>query len=123
LDQTSAEFVKQIVDKTMIFLEYLCDTKLFPYQQEIARRIIESLFINDGEEITVIQSRQSGKSEVLANVVATVMVLFPKLAKMFPDLLGKFDKGVMVGTFAPVESQAETLYGRIVDRLSSERAM
>lgn len=123
LDSTSTEFVKQIVDRTMIFLEYLCDTKLFPYQQQIARRIIESLIINDGEEITVIQSRQSGKSEVLANVVATVMVLFPKLAPMFPDLLGKFDKGVMVGTFAPVESQAETLYGRIVDRLTSERAI
>lgn len=123
LDQTSTEFVKQIVDRTMIFLEFLCDTKLFPYQQEIARRIIESLIINDGEEISVIQSRQSGKSEVLADVVATVMVLFPKLAAMFPDLLGKFAKGVMVGTFAPVESQAETLYGRIVDRLTSERAM
>jgi hypothetical protein len=123
LDQTSTEFVKQIVDKTMIFLEYLCDTKLFPYQVESARRIIESLIINDGEEITVIQSRQSGKSEVLADVVATVMVLFPKLAVMFPDVLGKFAKGVMVGTFAPVETQAETLYGRIVDRLTSERAV
>lgn len=123
LDQTSAEFVAKIVDRTMVFLEYLCDTKLFPYQQESARRIIESLIINDGEEITVIQSRQSGKTEVLGSVVATVMVLFPKLAIMFPDLLGKFAKGVMVGTFAPVENQAETLYGRIVDFLTSDRAM
>jgi hypothetical protein len=123
LDETSQAFVEQIVDRTLVFLEYLCDVKLFPYQQAFARRIIESMIINDGEEITALFSRQSGKSETVANVVATVMVLFPKLGTMFPDLMGKFSKGVMVGTFAPVESQAETLYGRIVSRLTSERAI
>lgn len=123
LDELSTEFVKNVVDRTIVFMEYLCDEKLFPYQQAFARRMIESLIINDGEEITALFSRQSGKTETVANVVATIMVLFPKLGIMFPDLMGKFKKGVMVGTFAPTSDQAETLYGRIVSRLTSDRAI
>lgn len=123
LDPSSEAFLQKVIDKVMVFLEYLCDTQLFPYQAVLARRIIESLIVNDGEEITALFSRQSGKSETVANTVATCMVLFPKLALLYPEHFGKFKKGLMVGTFAPVESQAETLYGRIVDRLTSDRAL
>jgi hypothetical protein len=51
------------------------------------------------------------------------MILLPRLAKLYPDLLGKFKDGVWVGLFAPTESQAETLFGRAVTRLTSERAV
>jgi hypothetical protein len=42
---------------------------------------------------------------------------------MYPELLGKFGDGIMVGMFAPVQSQVETLYGRTVSRLTSESAL
>jgi hypothetical protein len=50
------------------------------------------------------------------------MVILPLLAKIYPDLLGRFKDGLWVGMFAPTESQAETLFSRTVTRLTSERA-
>jgi hypothetical protein len=123
LDELSKEFVRALVDKIMQFQEMLVGYKLHSYQSPLARRIIESVIINDGEEVTALASRQSGKSETIANTVATLMVILPRLAKMYPDLLGKFGDGIWVGMFAPIQSQVETLYGRTVSRLTSERAL
>lgn len=122
-DVLSREFVNKLVDRILQFMVVLVGHDLHSYQKPLARRIIESVIINDGEEITALAARQSGKSETVANVVATLMVLMPRLARMYPDLLGKFRDGFWVGMFAPVESQAETLFGRTVSRLTSERAM
>lgn len=123
LDELSKEFVKILIEKIMDFMKVLVGYELHPYQAPLARRLIESVIINDGEEITALASRQSGKSETIANTVATLMVILPRLAKMYPELLGKFGDGIMVGMFAPVQSQVETLYGRTVSRLTSEAAL
>jgi len=123
LDELSKEFVIQLVDKIMQFMDALVGHPLHPYQKPLAKRIIESVIINDGEEITALAARQSGKSETIANTVATLMVILPKLARMYPELLGKFGDGIWVGMFAPVQSQAETLFSRTVSRLTSERAI
>lgn len=123
LDETSAEFIDLLVKKLVIFTEEFCDVELFPYQIPIAYRTIESIVIGDGEELTLIATRQSGKSEVLSNVMAAMMVILPKLAKVYPTWLGKFEKGFLVGVFAPVEDQADTVFSRIVSRLTSEHAM
>lgn len=123
LDELSKEFVRQLVEKIMTFMVALVGHELHPYQKPLARRIIESVIINDGEEVTALAARQSGKSETIANTVATLMVILPKLARMYPELLGKFGDGIWVGTFAPIQSQAETLFSRIVSRLTSERAL
>jgi Terminase RNaseH-like domain/Terminase large subunit, T4likevirus-type, N-terminal len=123
LDELSQQFVDKLIDKTMKFMTVLVGHPLHPYQEPLARRIIESVVINDGEEITALASRQSGKSETVADTVATLMVLLPRLAKIYPDLLGKFKDGLWVGMFAPVESQVETLFGRTVTRLTSEQAL
>ena len=123
LDELSQEFVNKLIEKIMDFLKVLVGHDLHPYQKPLARRIIESVIINDGEEITALASRQSGKSETVADTVATLMVLLPRLAKLYPDLLGKFKDGIWVGLFAPTEGQAETLFGRTVTRLTSERAL
>jgi len=123
LDELSKKFVEKIIDRTMQFMEALVGHDLHPYQKPLARRIIESVIINDGEEITALAARQSGKSETIANTVVTLMVLLPRLAKMYPELLGKFKDGIWVGMFAPVEGQVETLFGRAVNRLTSERAL
>jgi len=123
LDELSKEFVKALIEKIMQFMEMLVGHKLHPYQEPLARRVIESVIINDGEEVTALAARQSGKSETIANTVATLMVILPRLARMYPDLLGKFGDGIWVGMFAPIQSQVETLYGRTVSRLTSERAI
>jgi hypothetical protein len=122
-DELSPEFVQTIVDRSIQFMDVLVGHSLHSYQLPLARRIIESVVIGDGEEITGLAARQSGKSETLANTVATLMVLLPRLAVLYPDLLGKFKDGFWVGLFAPTEGQAETLYGRTVSRLTSERAL
>jgi len=123
MDELSKEFVAQLVTKIMQFLVVLVGHDLHEYQKPLARRVIESVIINDGEEVTALASRQSGKSETVADVVAVLMVLLPRLARLYPELLGKFKDGFWVGMFAPVESQVETLYGRTVSRLTSEHAL
>ena len=123
LDELSKEFVNKLVDRCIQFQTALVGHELHPYQMPLARRIIESVIVNDGEEVTALAARQSGKSETIANTVAALMVLLPRLAKMYPDLLGKFKDGIWIGMFAPVEGQVETLFGRTVNRLTSERAL
>jgi hypothetical protein len=123
IDELSQEFVNKLVEKVMEFMVVLVGHDLHPYQKPFAKRLIESVVINDGEEITAMAARQSGKSETIANTVSVLMVLLPKLAKIYPDLLGKFKDGLWVGLFAPTEGQAETLFSRTVTRLTSERAI
>jgi len=122
-DELTKEFVNKLIDKIMKFMVVLVGHDLHPYQKPLARRVIESVIINDGEEITALASRQSGKTETVSDVLATLMVILPLLSKIYPDLLGKFKGGLWVGMFAPTESQAETLFGRTVTRLTSERAL
>jgi hypothetical protein len=79
--------------------------------------------VEDADQITALASRQSGKSETICNTVAVAMAMLPRLAKIFPKQLGKFKDGLKVGVFAPIELQADTLFGRIIDRLTSDRAL
>ena len=121
-DTLSQEFVDRLVEKIMQFMVVLVGHDLHPYQKPLSRRIIESVILRDGEEITALASRQSGKTETVSDTLSTLMVILPLLAKIYPDLLGKFKDGLWVGMFAPTESQAETLFSRTVTRLTSERA-
>jgi hypothetical protein len=121
LDPDMAGFVDQLIQRIILFCEELAGFELFPYQRAVAYRIVESLVLKDAEEITGLQARQSGKSETIATVLAGCMVLLPKLALTFP-ILERFKTGVMVGIFAPVEDQADIVFGRIVTRLTSDRA-
>lgn len=112
-----------IIDKLMMLSDELSGLPLRSYQVPIARRILESLVIGDGKTITALQCRQSGKSQVVSNTIAVAMVMLPILAKVFPDLLKKFERGVWVGCFGPTDDQAEIVYSRIVSILTSERAL
>ena len=99
----------------------MCGVTLFPYQKEIADRILFSLIMGDAEDITVLCSRQAGKTEVLACTAATAMVLLPRLAQAYPTdpILAKYRNGLMVGVFGPVEFQSKTIYNRICARFDS----
>ena len=50
-----------LVDKIYQFCLFFSGRELYPYQEQFARRIIRSVIENDGEEITALFSRQSGK--------------------------------------------------------------
>ena len=121
LDPEMAGFVDEVCKRTIIFCEELWGESFYPYQRIMAYRIIESLVLQDAEEITGLLARQSGKSEVVATTLAGCMILFPILAKTYP-LLERFKRGLWIGLFAPVDEQSELVYRRIIDRLSSERA-
>lgn len=121
LDEEQAEFVDALIKRCIIFCEDLADMKLRPYQQAMVYRFIESLILADGEVSTALFSRQSGKSEGVAIAVSGVVVLFPILARTY-KVLERFKKGVWVGVFAPVDQQSEFVFGRIRDKLTSDRA-
>lgn len=118
------QWLNDVIDRVVDFCEILADSDFFPYQRQFAFRLVESIVTNDGEEITALQARQSGKTQVVSQVIAGCMVILPKLAQLpaFAELLEKFKKGVWVGVFAPVEEQAQTLWGRVVTWLSSDHA-
>lgn len=122
-DELDRDFVDSLIDKIIIFCEALSGNKYHDYQREFSRRIIESVVIRDSEVLTAVAARQTGKTELVANTVAGLMVLLPRLARLFPKLLGAYKDGFWVGLFAPVEGQVETLYSRVVSRLTSERAL
>lgn len=121
LDEGSAAWVQEIIDMLMKVCDALSGHPLYPYQVPLGRRIMESVIVGDGKTITALMARQVGKTETIANVVATLMIMLPKLAIPFKRLR-KFREGVWVGAFAPVDMQAEVLYNRIVGVLTSKRA-
>lgn len=122
LDDVSQATVDLIIDKLLVVVDELSGHPLYPYQTPFARRIIESVIIGDGATITALVSRQGGKSETVANVVTALVIMLPRLAEIFPALLSKFKEGFWVGAFAPVEDQADNLFKRIAERLTSDRA-
>jgi terminase large subunit-like protein len=122
LSSARQKTVTFLVDRLMLACDTMSGHPLRPYQIPFARRIFESLIISDGARLTALFSRQSGKTECVANVIATAMIFLPLLAKAYPKLLEKFAEGVWVGAFAPVDEQADNLFGRIVARLASDDA-
>lgn len=108
-------------DQIIEFGKILTGIEIYGYQYLIAFRIIHSVLTNDGEAITMLLSRQSGKSEVLSFTASTLLVITPILAKIFPELAHLKD-GIMIGLFAPQKDQVETTYGRTRSRIQSKNA-
>lgn len=113
-----------LISKIIIFCEMYSGIVYHPYQEQFARRIVRSLLENDGEELTALFARQSGKSETVATTVGGCMIILPLLSKMFPNdgRLSLFKDGLWVGIFAPSERQAKITYNRIRIRLNSKSA-
>jgi hypothetical protein len=116
--------VPELVDKIWWFTLVFSGKKLFKYQEQLGKRIIESVVRADGDEITALLARQSGKTETLADIICSLMLLLPRLAMdpRYARMLADFKDGFIVGVFAPVMGQAETLYDRIVAVFNSDAA-
>ena len=117
----------ELVNRVFIFCELYSSKKLFPYQEQFAKRIIRSALENDGVEITALFARQSGTSETVAVTVGGMMIILPTLANlpMFADdkRLSMFKDGLWVGIFAPSLRQSQITYGRLKSRLQCKSAI
>lgn len=117
----------ELAKKVLIFAETMCGRKFFPHQAEFGKRIAMAVLNNDSETITALMSRQSGKSFTVSTVVSGLMVLLPVLANMpmFLDdkRLQLFQRGMMIGIFAPTLSQSQIIFNNIKEFLSSPRAL
>ena len=71
-----------LVNKVFAFCEAYSGVKFFPYQVQFSKRLIRSVLENDGDEITGLQSRQSGKSEVISTTTGGMAIILPILANM-----------------------------------------
>lgn len=115
-----------LVQSIFTFCELYSGKTMFPYQEQFSKRVIRSVLENDGEEITALFSRQSGKSETIALTVGGIMIILPQLANMpmFANdpRLTMYKEGVFVGIFAPSQRQAQITYGRIKARIQSKPA-
>lgn len=109
------------------FCQIYSEITYYPYQEQFAKRVIRSLLENDGEEISALFSRQTGKSETVATTVGGCMIILPIFANMpmFADdkRLMMYKKGLMVGIFAPSLRQAQTTFNRMKTRLSCDSAI
>ena len=115
----------EFTEKCLSFIEVFCATEFYPYQREFSRAIIIDILDNRGNTLTGLFSRQSGKSETMANTAAAMMVLLPRLANLkgedgfvFPQLK-KFRRGLWVGIFTPSDNQSQTTYKRLKGKLAS----
>lgn len=111
----------EITQKIIEFGKVLTGISLYDYQEEAAYSIIYSVITFSGDVKTLLFSRQSGKSEVMAFIIDTLTVLLPKLALIIPDL-DQFKTGFRVGLFAPQSDQVVTTYSRAMTRLNSANA-
>lgn len=110
-----------ITEKIVRFGKALTGVPLYQYQEKTVYRIIYSVITLEGATLTMLFSRQSGKSEALAFVIDALCVLLPALAPMFPDL-DQFSDGIKIGLFAPQSDQVYTTQNRALARLGSENA-
>ena len=116
----------RLIDKIVAFCELYSNREFYPYQRRLSRRIIRSVLENDGEEITALFSRQSGKSECVSITSGGLMIILPTLANlpMFSEdnRLKMFKDGISIGIFAPSERQAKLTYNKIKGFIQSDTA-
>lgn len=120
---TTAQLVNRIYDFCLAYSGIV----FFPYQEQISKRIIYSVLDNDGEELSALQSRQSGKSEVISTTCGGLAIILPILANMpmFADdeRLKPFKDGILIGVFAPAMHQAQISFNRMKQRMMSKSAI
>lgn len=116
--------VKDLCSKVIKYCEAQSGITLHPYQREFGECIVWSLVTNQGEEITALFSRQSGKTETVAVILGGCMVILPKLANEMPGMyeIDMFKDGLMVGLFAPSNEQSFTAFSRMRERIRSKNA-
>jgi hypothetical protein len=112
-----------VIDAIMSFIAVLTQVEFYTYQFLFSRRIIESLLEDEGATITGLWSRQSGKTEAVADTALPLAIILPELAHAFPDdeRFHTFAKGLQVGIYAFKDDKAGLPYRRMRALLKDKR--
>ena len=116
--------LNKIIDACIVFGETLANIKLHKYQREFCERVVRSLVLGDGETITVLLCRQSGKSEGIASVIVSVTILLPLFAEYLESVgikntLTKYSRGLWCGVYAPDYERAGIIGKKVNNDLTS----
>lgn len=121
----SDEEIEDVAKKAFEFCMVATGIRLYPYQKEFGYRVVHSLLVNDGEEITALFARQSGKTETVAVIVVGCMVILPILARLDglkeDSRISKFKDGLWIGIFGPTYEQSGIMHQRMAMRMASKR--
>lgn len=117
---------KRLLDIVTKFCFSYAGRTLFQYQQQLGRRVIRTVVLKEGTEVTALQARQSGKTETIGMSAGGLSIILPILANlpMFEgdERLEGFKEGLMVGIFAPTFRQSKILFRRIKMFVNSKTA-
>ena len=138
LDQRNHDKSKQLdlgvlTFRLMALAQILAEKKFYPYQVSVAKRIIESVLLHDGDVITAILSRQVGKTETLGATCAALALALPALATQHPEdwmlnitddrgVNRGFRHGFKIGIYAPRLDQSGIMFDRVKKCFSSDSA-
>ena len=100
-------------EKFLAFVEQFGKRTLMAYQIPAAIRIIKAVWNDEGVEISLLFSRQSGKTEAVAFAVAFLAVFINLFWKIIPSFRQRFDDGFRVGIASPKGEQGEIDLQRI----------
>jgi len=114
--------VNFLAERLIVFAEKLTKLNFYDYEKEFAFKVFKSLLLNNGEEITALFARQSGKTETVAGITGSAMILLPTLAEYYPDKLSIYKNGIWVGMFAPRADQVDTTFLRTKMRIETDHA-
>lgn len=118
--------VEELVTMIMTVAEMIAGFKLYPYEYRFGARIVRSLVIDDGDTLTALFARQTGKSTTVAVVVVACMIMLPLIAHLVPEGVEtpvlKFRNGLWVGVYGPDYERAGIIGGKIYDTITSRNA-
>ena len=125
--------VPELTTRIVALAQVLKERRFYPYQIELAQRIVESLLLRDGDTITALMARQMGKTETIGSICAALAIILPTLAKQYPDswhlnitdrdgVYRGFAVGVAIGIYAPRLDQSGIMFERSKQALTTKTA-
>lgn len=93
-----------------LFVDFCRNThklELYPFQLELAEKVINAVITGSGEDFYAQISRQSGKTEVIVCLMEFLMIVTPKIT----------GSPFRVGIFAPQKEQTKTDFDRLKTNL------
>lgn len=127
-DQLTTE---RVVAMTIGLASIISRKRFYPYQVEFATRFITSVINREGEVLTALFARQSGKTEIISALLASIGMLFPELAKWLPNdprfnyvnsngtYMG-WKHGIRIGIYAPKLDQSGITFNRLCGCLNTD---
>lgn len=123
--------LNKVVLSVVTLAQIISEKKFYPYQTAISQRIVESVLTHDGEVLTALISRQSGKTQTVGATCAALLLVLPFLCAQFPEswhlnitddtgVYRGFKDGIEIGIYAPRKEQAKIAFDRVKECFERE---